>query len=83
MAYIDKYGFEVGTKYTYTIVTKNNGSKTFYSETGSFKTTDITTSIENVDSQKPHIESQKVMHNGVLYIERNGKIYNALGGKLR
>ena len=76
-------GLEQGTEYTYSIVAKDNVGKTLYSETKSFTTKGITTSIKNMDSQKYKVESQKLMRNGVLYIERNGKMYNALGGKMR
>ena len=76
-------GLEVGTEYTYTIVAKDNSDKTLYSETGSFKTTEIITSVENVDSQKSQVESHKFIRNGILYIERNGKTYNVSGQKVK
>ncbi|MCQ2346557.1 MAG: fibronectin type III domain-containing protein [Paludibacteraceae bacterium] len=75
-------GLENGTEYTYTIVARDNGGSTLYSKTSSFKTKEITTFVENVDSQKPQVESQKVIRDGILYIRRNGKTYDAQGRKL-
>lgn len=76
-------GLEAGTDYTYTIVTKNKDGNVIDTKSGSFKTTEEGMAIDNVfDSQKSaKVESRKVIRNGVLYIERNGKRYNALGGE--
>lgn len=40
------------------------------------------TGIEEHMSQESRVKSQKILHNGVLYILHNGKIYNAQGGKV-
>ncbi len=40
------------------------------------------TGIEESMSQESRVKSQKILHNGVLYILHNGKIYNAQGGKV-
>lgn len=39
------------------------------------------TAIENVGSQAD--ETQKIMHNGILYILRNGKVFNAQGARVK
>jgi len=33
-------------------------------------------------SQESRVKSQKILHNGVLYILHNGKVYNTQGGKV-
>jgi len=38
--------------------------------------------IEQAESQEPRGKSQKVLRNGVLYIERNGRIYDAQGAEV-
>lgn len=40
------------------------------------------TGMEEPMSQESRVKSQKILHNGVLYILHNGKIYNAQGGKV-
>ena len=40
------------------------------------------TGIEEPMSQESRVKSQKILHNGVLYILHNGKVYNAQGGKV-
>ena len=42
----------------------------------------IPTSVENTDSQSPISNCQKVIHNGQLYILRDGKTYNVMGQEL-
>lgn len=37
------------------------------------------TGIDNVDGQKSKVEGRKILRNGQLLIERNGKTYNACG----
>lgn len=39
------------------------------------------TAIENIGSQAD--ETQKIMHNGILYILRNGKVFNAQGARVK
>ena len=46
----------------------------------------VTTAVENVQTnQVPsnQVQSTKVIRNGILFIERDGKIYNALGAEVR
>ena len=40
------------------------------------------TGMEEPMSQESRVKSQKILHNGVLYILHNGKVYNAQGGKV-
>ncbi len=39
------------------------------------------TAVENIGSQAD--ETQKIMHNGILYILRNGKVFNAQGAVMK
>ena len=39
------------------------------------------TGLEEVESQKSKVESRKVLRDGVLYIERNGKTYTVTGAE--
>ena len=41
------------------------------------------TAIETVESQKSNVESRKVFRNGILYIEHNGKRFNAQGTEVK
>ncbi len=42
-----------------------------------------TTAVSNVESQQASIESRKVLHNGILFINRNGKTYSVTGQEVR
>ena len=41
------------------------------------------TAIGNVESEKSNVESRKIIRDGQLFIERDGKIYNALGVEVK
>lgn len=41
------------------------------------------TGMEEPMSQESRVKSQKILHNGVLYILHNGNIYNAQGGLMK
>ena len=64
---------EVSNPYFITVEDKKN-----INITAMFEPTTIT-AVSNVESQQASIESRKVLHNGILFIERNGKIYDARG----
>lgn len=63
---------EVSNPYFITVEDKKN-----INITAMFEPT--TTAVSNVESQQASIESRKVLRNGILFIERNGKIYDARG----
>jgi len=44
---------------------------------------DTPTEAEAVESQKSKVESKKIIRDGLLFIERDGKMYNALGAEVR
>lgn len=67
---------EVSNPYFLTVEDKKNINITAMFEP-------ITTAVSNVESQQTSIESRKVLHNGILFIERNGKIYNAQGAEVK
>ena len=64
------------------------GSKSLYQEASGWKDFNIeemknpNEGIEEV-SQQPKANSQKLIKNGQLLIERNGKTYNALGAEIK
>lgn len=68
---------EVSNPYFITVEDKKN-----INITAMFEPT-ITTAVSNVESQQTSIESRKVLRNGILFIERNGKIYNAQGAEVK
>jgi hypothetical protein len=71
---------ESGTKYGYNIDVKDASNKTIKSHTGEF-TTQSTTAIEEIEvSDDTNV--QKTIHDGQLYILKNGKTYNAMGQEL-
>ncbi len=60
--------------YTITIMSDTTLTATFE---------ELPTALDEVtDSQKSQVESQKFIRNGILYIRRNGKTYDAQGRKL-
>lgn len=67
---------EVSNPYFLTVEDKKNINITAMFEP-------ITTAVSNVESQQTSIESRKVLRNGILFIERNGKIYNAQGAEVK
>ena len=67
---------EVANPYFITVEDKKN-----INITAMFEPT--ATAVNNVESQKSNVEVQKILRNGILFIERNGKIYNAQGAEVR
>ena len=47
------------------------------------KEPDDPTGVEEVESQKSKVESTKLLRDGMLYILREGKMYNAQGQKVQ
>ena len=75
-------GLDPGTEYSYIVIAKRSDESEAYNETVPFKTTGIATSL-NQTSQEPKAKSQKLIKNGQLLIEHNGKTYNVMGGEIR
>lgn len=73
-----------------TMLTELNGTYTFDLSKGItteyglllVETYKTPTGMEEPMSQESRVKSQKILHNGVLYILHNGKVYNAQGGKV-
>ena len=72
-------GLEEGTTYDYTIVSKDSNGNVLDTQSGSFTTTGEQ-GIENVDALSKSI---KVIRNGQLLIEKNGKTYNIVGTEVK
>ena len=76
-------GLDRGTGYDLTMTSKDSGGSTLDQKTVSFTTTtETTTGIDQVRQQKT-VNTNKVIRNGILYIERDGKTYNAHGARVR
>ena len=67
---------ESGTKYGYNIEVKDASNKTIKSHSGEF-TTQSTTAVEEIEVSD-NTNVQKTIHDGQLYILKNGKTYNAM-----
>ncbi|MBR0297211.1 MAG: InlB B-repeat-containing protein [Paludibacteraceae bacterium] len=67
---------EVANPYFITVEDKKN-----INITAMFEPT--ATAVNNVESQKSNVEVQKILRNGILFIERNGKIFNAQGTRVK
>ena len=67
---------EVANPYFITVEDKKN-----INITAMFEPT--ATAVNNVESQKSNVEVQKILRNGILFILRDGKTYNALGFPVR
>jgi phage terminase large subunit-like protein len=82
-------GLESGQNYNITIVAKNDTQTltTFHTATATVteadpETEEIAEGIEQITNHKSQI-TNKVLRDGVLYIERNDKTYNARGAEMR
>ena len=75
-------GLEPNTDYTYTVIAKSSDDTPIYTKSGSFKTQETTTSL-NQTSQEPIANSQKFLRDGQLIIERDGKMYNVMGVEVK
>ena len=71
---------ESGTKYGYNIEVKDASNKTIKSHSGKF-TTQSTTAVEEIEVSD-NTNVQKTIHDGQLYILKNGKTYNAMGQEM-
>ena len=71
-------GLEEGTHYAYNIDVRDAANTTIKSHAGEF-TTESTTPIENIHSQSPMTNCQKLLRNGQLLILLDGKTYNVMG----
>lgn len=69
-------GLEPNTKYSVTVVAVDASSQELFNKTKTFTTTKIQ-ALESV--QQSAVSSQKILRDGQLLIEKDGKTYNALG----
>jgi hypothetical protein len=77
-------GLEYGKNYNITILAKDDTQTlaTFHTATTTVTEADPQ-GIEEPTSQESRVKSQKKLRDGVLYIERNDKTYNAQGAEMR
>lgn len=69
-------GLEPNTKYSVTVIAVDASSQELFNKTKTFTTTKIQ-ALESV--QQSAVSSQKILRDGQLLIEKDGKVYNALG----
>ena len=74
-------GLDESTKYAYNLDVKDSANQTIQSYSGEF-TTESTTALDNINSQSPMTNVQKIFRDGQLLIIRDGKTYNAQGVEL-
>ena len=76
-------GLEEGTHYTYDVITKDKEDNQLSAYSGEFTTYSNTPSnLENLDTQSPKTDCQKLLRDGQLIIVRDGIEYNAMGQEL-
>jgi len=73
-------GLEANSEYEYTVTAKNSEDGVIYTKTASF-TTQASEDLESV--QPSNVRSQKIIRNGQLVIERDGKTFNATGAQIK
>ena len=73
-------GLEPGTQYNYSIVAKNASGSTLKTETGTF-TTKVLDALENMTVNSE--TSRKILRNGQVLIERDGRTFNASGMQVK
>ena len=73
-------GLETDVEYTYTVTAKDSDDGVIYTKTGSF-TTQASQGIDNVQTDK--VQGTKIIRDGMLLIEKNGKTYNAQGVEVK
>ena len=73
-------GLDANSEYTYTVTAKDSEDGVVYTKTGSF-TTQASTGIESV--QHSAVRGQKIIRDGMLLIEKNGKTFNATGVEVK
>jgi hypothetical protein len=73
-------GLEASTDYNYTITSTDTKGNILASYSGEF-TTQSTTAVEEIEISD-NTNVQKTIHDGQLYILKNGKTYNAMGQEM-
>ena len=70
-------GLNPGTKYSFEVTTKDSQDTTLNTYTGTFETEGeaVVTGLDDIVSTRPN----KLLHNGHLLIQRDGKTYNMQG----
>jgi hypothetical protein len=74
-------GLNSGTQYGYSITAKDASDVAIDTQTGSF-TTLGGTDIEEIINNQSQFTNQKILHDGQIYILRDGKVYDLTGRKL-
>ncbi len=74
-----------GSTYAYVMTAKDNKDAVIDTKSGTFKTTgNDPMGIDEISTDKMRkCENAKIMRDGVLYIERDGEIYNTQGARVK
>lgn len=73
-------GLNAGTTYTYTIIAKDENGDVINSESGTFTTKEGSSRISGATHFATPVS--KYFRNGVIYIDRNGELFNAQGARV-
>ena len=73
-------GLEPKTNYSVTVIAEDASSQELFNKTKTFTTTKIQ-ALESI--QQSAVSNQKILRNGQLLIEKNGKVYNAQGAEVK
>ena len=76
-------GLDAGTKYDYQFSVLNDSNESIDEYFGEFTTQSNTSNnLENVGSQLPMTDCQKILRDGQLLIIRDGRTYNTMGAEI-
>ena len=77
-------GLEEDTSYDYTITTKDASGNSLTTHSGEFTTYSNTPSdLENLDTQSPKTDCQKLLRDGQLFILKDNKVYTIMGQEIQ
>jgi hemin uptake protein HemP len=78
-------GLNSATHYNYTLQTKDANDNILASYSGEFTTTGVATAIDNIDSSSLQggDRGRLILHDGQIFILREGKMYNAQGVEVK
>ena len=77
-------GLEEGTNYTYDVITKDKEDNQLSAYSGEFTTYSNTPSdLENLDTQLPISNCQKLLRDGQLLILKDNKVYTLMGQEIQ
>ena len=79
-------GLTSATKYGYSVVSKNTSNAVVDTKSGTFTTTgsqQVPTNLDQIGSSQDGTKGRLVLHNGQIFILRNGKTYTMQGQEVK